>query len=268
MRARRSSRCTGARSTSAVATASAGVNTLTSPAFDADSLQPELKFAAVRIEKVELPSRFVAFAWLDGATLEATRERLHRCFARFAYASCVPFGRIDGDERRVGLVFRAADAEPIEDASIAFVERELGLVDPHDGSAWLLRYDDPRRAHARRVLVRDGAIAGVALRGDWSAETWLRDYLESAAPVAALGRLLLRPGAVAPSGFKPRGRVVCNCWNVPESMIVETLERLDGTPVERLRALQAGLKCGTQCGSCVPELKRMVGDVRGMVSAS
>ena len=40
-----------------------------------------------------------------------------------------------------------------------------------------------------------------------------------AAPVAALGRLLLRPGAVAPSGFKARGRVVCNCWNVAETAI-------------------------------------------------
>ncbi len=247
-----------------------GVNTITSPAIDRDSLQPELKFAAVRIEKVELPFRLVAFAWIDGAALAATRERLRRCFARVAYASCVPFGRIDGDERRVGLVFRAADAEPIDDATIALVERELGVVEPADdgGAGHLLRYDDPRRAHARRVLVRDGAIVGVSLRGDASAEVWLRDYLDTAAPVASLGRLLLRPGAVAPSGFRPRGRVVCNCWNVSESTIVDALERLDGDPVQRLVALQDRLRCGTQCGSCVPELKRMVGEIRGMLSAS
>ena len=35
-----------------------------------------------------------------------------------------------------------------------------------------------------------------------------------------------------------------------------------GSPPERLAALQAGLKCGTQCGSCLPELRRLERSVR------
>ena len=31
-----------------------------------------------------------------------------------------------------------------------------------------------------------------------------------------------------------------------------------GSPVLWARALQASLRCGTHCGSCVPELKRLV----------
>ena len=147
------------------------------------------------------------------------------------------------------------------------LEPVLRPVTANEPPSHLLRYDDARRGHARRVLVRGDALAAVSLRGDWSAEGWLREYLEGGLPVTQLGRLLLKPGSSAPSGFRARGRVVCNCWNVGESEIVTTLERLDGSATERLSSLQSQLKCGTQCGSCLPELKRMVADTRGTVSA-
>jgi assimilatory nitrate reductase catalytic subunit len=88
----------------------------------------------------------------------------------------------------------------------------------------------------------------------------LKAYLENEHPVAALGRLLLMPSARAPQGFKPRGRIVCNCFNVAENEIADVLARQDGVngdaPV--LASLQEKLKCGTNCGSCVPELKNMI----------
>jgi bacterioferritin-associated ferredoxin len=36
---------------------------------------------------------------------------------------------------------------------------------------------------------------------------------------------------------------------------------MQGTPQENLRALQSQLACGTNCGSCVPELKNMIGEI-------
>ena len=258
-----------------------GVNTLTSPAIDPDSLQPELKHAAVRIVKLDLPWRFVAFGWVAPDAVSSTMERMRVHFGRFAYASCVPFGRTEsivaterspGDETRIGVLFRAAHDDTLDMTAVAAVEAALGIGESTaDASAsppsHLLRYDDARRGHARRVLVGGDALAAVSLRGDWSAEGWLKEYLEGAMPVAALGRLLLRPGSGAPSGFASRGRVLCSCWNVGEAEIVATLQAEAGTPPQRLAALQARLKCGTQCGSCVPELKRMVIETRGMVSA-
>ena len=255
-----------------------GVNTVTSPAIDPDSLQPELKHAAVRIVKLDLPWRVLAFGWVLPDAVASTLERLRAHYPRFAYASCVPFGRTEfadgGATSRVGILFRAAHDQALDGPTVEALEAAIGVIEPtrahalaDEPTSHLLRYDDARRGHARRVLVRDGVLQAVSLRGDWSAESWLKEYLEAAMPVAQLGRLLLKPGSIAPSGFKSRGRVVCNCWNVGESEIIGALDRLDGSPAERLSRVQAQLKCGTQCGSCLPELKRMVVDSRGTVSA-
>jgi assimilatory nitrate reductase catalytic subunit len=122
----------------------------------------------------------------------------------------------------------------------------------------VLRYDDKRRGNARHILVRDGMLQALSLAGDVAAERWLREYLETEQPVAALGRLLLQPSAVAPQGFKSRGRIICNCFNVAETDINDALGDLDGPPEARLAALQGRLKCGTNCGSCLPELKKII----------
>ena len=53
-------------------------------------------------------------------------------------------------------------------------------------------------------------------------------------------------------GAPERGRTVCNCFDVAENDIKVFLGEL-----KSLEALQASLKCGTNCGSCVPELRRM-----------
>ena len=106
--------------------------------------------------------------------------------------------------------------------------------------------------------MNDGKLQGVALAGDISAERWLKDYLEGEQSVATLGRLLLMPSSQAPQNFKARGRIVCNCFNVSESEINDALMGMSDTPDAALTALQQKLKCGTNCGSCVPELKKIV----------
>jgi assimilatory nitrate reductase catalytic subunit len=55
-----------------------------------------------------------------------------------------------------------------------------------------------------------------------------------------------------------RGRQVCTCFNVVEPEIHAALETCQGAPDEQLAQLQNTLKCGTNCGSCIPELKRMI----------
>ena len=100
----------------------------------------------------------------------------------------------------------------------------------------------------------------------------MKEYLESEQPVAALGRLLLMPSAKAPQGFKPHGRIVCNCFNVAENEIGEALAAQDlsgrGSPGALLASLQDKLKCGTNCGSCVPELKKIILTQDGIVKAA
>ena len=229
-----------------------GVNALTLPALCPSSKQPELKHAAVKILKAELPWRFMVFGWVEASQALALQAALRPSMRRFAYASCTLFGR-----DKVGVLFRAADDYRAAAELVREIETQFGIV-----GADVLRYDDAKRGNARHILVRDGKLAAVALAGDTSAEHWLKEYLEGEQPVAALGRLLLVPSAKAPQGFKARGRVVCNCFNVAESEIGEALTNHDwinaGTPDAVLASVQQKLKCGTNCGSCVPEMRKII----------
>jgi assimilatory nitrate reductase catalytic subunit len=55
-----------------------------------------------------------------------------------------------------------------------------------------------------------------------------------------------------------RGKIVCSCFGITETAIADTLATCPGADRERLATLQGTLKCGTNCGSCIPELQRMV----------
>ncbi len=229
-----------------------GVNALTLPALCPASKQPELKHAAVKILKAELPWRFVVFGWVPSEQALALQAGLRPLMRRFAYACCTLFGR-----EKNGVLFRAADDYPADATLLDEIKARFGMT-----GAQVLRYDDRKRGHARHILVADGRLAAVALSGDISAERWLKEYLEAGQPVAALGRLLLMPSAKAPQGIKLRGRIVCNCFNVAESEIGNAAAELSrqgiGNAAALLAALQQRLKCGTSCGSCVPELRKVL----------
>jgi assimilatory nitrate reductase catalytic subunit len=223
---------------------------MTSPALDPVSKQPELKHAAVKILKAELPWNFLVFGWIDEARALSLQTRLRPEMRRFAYASCTLFGR-----DRTGVLFRAADDYTAPADLIARIEASFGI----EGAA-VLRYDDARRGNSRHILVSDGKLGAVALSGDIAAEHWLKDYLQNETPVGALGRMLLMPSAKAPKGFKPRGKVVCNCFNVAESDILDSLAASPAraSPEAAMADVTQKLRCGSNCGSCVPELRKII----------
>ena len=237
----------------------AGVNALTTSAYCPGSRQPELKHAAVKILKAELPWSLLAMAWLPEGESLAAREALREVMASFAYASCVPFSNhaaLGGTERH-GVLLRAAAYEAPPDALVERIESLLGLAVPE-----VLRYADRKKGQRRAVrLVREGAAArldGFVLAGDTSAEAWIRTLVQDELPAQAYGRLLLLGGAKAPVAVQSRGRPVCSCLNVTDVAIQTHLAGTRGNDEQRLAALQGALRCGTNCGSCVPELKRMV----------
>jgi assimilatory nitrate reductase catalytic subunit len=227
--------------------ATCGVNALTLATFDPSSKQPEIKNAAVKILKADLPWRFLVFGWVDEGRALQLQARLRPYMRRFAFSTLTLFGR-----ERVGVLMRCADDYAGAPALVGEIETLFGIK-----GANVLRYDDTRRGNARHLLIEDGKLAAVALAGDTAAERWLKQTLEDQLPVAPLGRQLLSPAGSAPQGFKDRGRIVCSCFNVAQTQIEETLDVLRGAP-DKLAGLQARLKCGTNCGSCVPELKQMV----------
>ncbi len=149
---------------------------------------------------------------------------------------------------------RAAASVPLSPDFVAEVDAILSL----DETESVLAYEDKRRSVGRKLRIKDGKLAAVRLSGDAAAKDWLRDCLAEGISVASLNRLLLAPAVKPPQGFVPRGRVVCNCLNVSESEILACLNSESAQGGDRLLRLQNRLRCGTECGSCVPELRRMV----------
>ncbi|MDB5943405.1 MAG: assimilatory nitrate reductase alpha subunit apoprotein [Ramlibacter sp.] len=240
----------------------AGVNALTTSACCPSSKQPELKHAAVKILKAELPWSLLAVAWLPQDRALAVREEMRQVMDLFPFASCVPFSNsvplAMADQRsRTGLLLRAAGHEAPSGELLARIETLLGLT-----GAEVLRYADPRRGQRRAMrLARHGDNAyleAFLLAGDVSAQAWVRTLLQDELPAQAYGRLLLAPGAKAPVAVQSRGKLVCTCLNVTDLEIAEQLAGAEGDDTARLAALQSKLRCGTSCGSCIPQLKRMV----------
>ncbi len=244
----------------------AGVNALTTSAFCPVSKQPELKHAAVKILKAELPWSLLGVAWLAEGEALAAREALRALMPQFAFASCVPFSSpapMDAaqDAVRTGLLFRAAADDAPDAALLSRIEHWLGLAGDE-----ALQYADPKKGQRRTMkLVRTGGEArldGFLLAGDTRAEAWIKTLLQDALPAQSYGRLLLVPGSKAPlevtHAAAKRGRQVCSCFNVTDIAIAGCLADYGGSDEARLAALQASLKCGTNCGSCLPELKRYV----------
>lgn len=243
---------------SSTGTRLAGINALTSPAFCPTSKQPELKHTPVKILKAELPWSLLAMAWLPPDEALAARQALRPLMALFPFSTCVPFSSGATGEERSGVLFRAAAHDAPEDALVDRIEALLGLR-----AADALRYADRRRGQRRvaRLVRRADGNAGLEaflLGGDTSAEAWIGTLLREEMPAQSYGRLLLSPGARAPLAVQSRGKPVCACFNVTDLAIQAELGRSAGTPDERLAALQGALRCGTNCGSCLPELKRMV----------
>lgn len=235
-----------------------GVNAVTVPAFCPVSRQPELKHAAIRLQAVELPWRLLGVAWLSDNDALSVREQLKPFMGRFAFTSCVPFGREPHEQGKVGVLLRAAALKPASDQVLQDIEALLGI---HAGLD-VLRYQDRQRGQHRAMRLKptpDGhQLDAFVLAGDISAEAWIKPLLQDELLADAYGRALLAPGAKPPVAVQSKGRQVCSCFNVTEPAIVEALAACEGAPDTRLASLQQQLKCGTNCGSCVPELRKLI----------
>ncbi|KAA5843384.1 molybdopterin-dependent oxidoreductase [Pseudomonas chlororaphis] len=220
-----------------------GVNAVTQPAFDPLSKQPELKHSGVRLEPVQLPWQL--FALIEG-DVQRHFEALRPLCESFAYVSLSLAGR-----ERPALLLRVANAEAPAPQLLKDIDQLLGL---NEGP--VLAYDDPRRSIGKRVRIEQGRITAIRLAGETLARHWLQNlWLEGKAD-EQLRRWLLAPMSAPPGAaglVTSNGKTLCNCKNVSQSAVCAGISRgldLDG--------LKQELGCGTQCGSCVPEIKRLL----------
>jgi assimilatory nitrate reductase catalytic subunit len=194
----------------------------------------------VQVEKVDLPWQMVV---LRKNNALSHLLKVQPLLAQFPYASA---GLVGQDEPV--MILRIAAENPVDDAWLAELDRLLEMDD--DLSA--MAYHDVRRGISKWILVRDGEVVAARLSGEIAAHEWLKDGMAKGLPIESVRAWLLAPLATPPSGVPQRGRIICNCLNVAESEIHEEL-----AAATDFAGLQEKLKCGTQCGSCVPEIKRM-----------
>jgi assimilatory nitrate reductase catalytic subunit len=238
-----------------------GINALTTPAFCAQSKQPELKHCAVRLAPAALPWRLRAMAWLPQDEALARRERVRTMLAGFGYAACVPFGREPDAQGRLGLWLDAAAAQAPAPALLDALRAELGLA-----AEEVLDYRDQRTGLQRALRVTREGTGAERLRGFWvcghgavNAELarWWREELQGDAVLAMPARRMLAPGARAGGLAEPASPQLCTCFNVSVAAVTGALQAAGGDAAQRLAQAQSQLHCGTNCGSCLPQLRRL-----------
>lgn len=217
-----------------------GVNEVTIGAVDPFSFQPELKHAAVRIEKIELPWSCVVVREGD---VQMLMHKLRPLLARCRWASLSLMGR-----EHPKVVLRVADHGAPEGWLDAIDE----ILDFEPGPN-TLHYRDTRRGVDKVAMWSDdNRLTGLKLAGETVAQDWLLALMKTDGQWQWPRQWVFLPNATAPSGAPGKDRTVCNCLGVTESAIKAELAKGADLPM-----LQMKLKCGTSCGSCVPELKRL-----------
>jgi assimilatory nitrate reductase catalytic subunit len=217
--------------------AAGAVGALASAATDPVSGQPELKGARVRLAAVPL-------RWRGILVRRAVGE---------AGPDGVLWSRIPIDH---GEAFELAGTAPLP-AGSALRDWIDGLIEAGPG-ADILEVADPARQVHRRVKIEDGSVAAALfLAGDPAHPLPGRDLLATflARPLDAAARLRLIAGGLAAAEQATAGGIVCACHNVSCTTIEAAIAERGLATAAEIGAL---LRAGTNCGSCIPELKAML----------
>ncbi|TWT18763.1 hypothetical protein FQY79_08940 [Luteimonas wenzhouensis] len=202
----------------------------------------------MRVEKATFGWHLLAARRGDALALHAALQPLLRDCG-YAGLALHPCAESTGDDQ-AWMVLRAAAAEPMPAAWMQRLEDALDL----DTGPDTLEYRDARRGLLRRVAWRedDGGsrIEGVL----WADARPGGDALLQAA-LADRPWTGPRLAAFSSAAAAVRDPMVCVCRQVSESQIRAAVR--DGAD---LAALRTRLGCGTVCGSCTPQLLRLVAE--------
>lgn len=225
---------------------SRGANALTPETFDPFSKQPELKHAAVRIEKLDLPCPIaVVRRCCDEGEALILLQQARALLTEFPYATVGLYGRTTPL-----VVFRAAVASTPEAAVIERLDACFGMA----VEAPVIHYEDAKRGVYKKAVTEEGRLWAVRLVGEALAQRWLKEAMSENALDTSLLRFALAPLAEPPIKVAPRN-IVCKCADVTEEEIRAAVAA--GADMDKL---QADLKCGTYCGGCIPDIRKLLAE--------
>jgi assimilatory nitrate reductase catalytic subunit len=124
------------------------------------------------------------------------------------------------------------------------------------GDADWLEYVDRAAGVYRAALLREDRLQGCVFlspRPDLPPRSWLSSLFAKSALTQAdrAGLLMGRPAATAADV----GAVVCSCFNVGRNTLIEAIR---AQSLGSAQAIGERLRAGTNCGSCIPELKALL----------
>ncbi|MFT3904700.1 MAG: molybdopterin-dependent oxidoreductase [Steroidobacteraceae bacterium] len=220
---------------SSVNSSDARIGALVNPVVDPVSGEPEFKHTPARVEPFHA-------AWYGFAL---SRHTLQPTLATWwASAQGREFQRYEMAGRQVPGDWSAA------------ARKLLGVA--ADADDWI-EYSDRHGGLFRGVWIRDGRIEAcmfVAPRPELPSRAWLSDlFLKSRLdPLDRAGLLNAKP--TDPSA--DAGATICSCFGVGRNRILQAIA--DGCVDPK--QIGAKLKAGTNCGSCIPELRKLIAEVQ------
>jgi nitrite reductase (NADH) large subunit len=125
-------------------------------------------------------------------------------------------------------------------------------------------YADPARGVYQKIVTTDDAktLLGGIFVGDATPYMSLRPLLGRELPAEPGAYLTAAGGGEAPETELPDDAILCSCNNVPAGSIRDAINGCGScegnTPVQELGELKTCSRAGTQCGSCVPMLKKLL----------
>jgi assimilatory nitrate reductase catalytic subunit len=158
------------------------------------------------------------------------------------------------DKIESGFAFEMAGWTALEDVvhSEAQLRRLLNIA----ADAQLVSFSDPRKAMFRYAGFIAGRLAACVFFGPPAAAF---AGIEQAGQllgkaVSAAERLSLLSG-IAPAGSQAPSRIICSCFSITEASIRAAIAEKGLTSTAEIGT---ALKAGTNCGSCIPELKKIL----------
>jgi len=210
---------------------------LVNPDTDPWSGQPELKHTPVAITPLKM--RWAGFL--------------------LSRRSIGPTGLVHWSKRAVtrGWLYELAGPEPTTDG-ILLARRLLDGLPRGDA----IEYLDARRGVFRAAFADSaGRLTDCLFIGPSDSQVerdWLLALLAERRPLSDNDRRALLSGR-ASVAVPPEGRIVCSCFQVGIDRIAGTIRR---ERIADTAALGRRLQCGTNCGSCLPELREIIAHER------
>ncbi len=135
----------------------------------------------------------------------------------------------------------------------AMGETAADTEDPGDGTE-VLHFADPARGTYKKLVIRDGRVAGAILLGDIDTVGTVTQLYDRGAPAPADRVSLLFSGVGGAAGADdpaamPPAATVCHCNGVPKAAIEASVQAGARCVAEVAAATRATTGCGTCCGT-------------------